>query len=153
MKRSFSFLLLVPLLCFSGCGGGDKAKEQTAAAPAAPAAPKHIDPMQDKGIGPIKSLTLGEIDTAMAEKGKATFDLKCSACHKVDKRFVGPALKGVTQRRTPEWIMNMILNPEGMVKDNAQAKALFAEYLAPMANQNLTEDEARSILEYFRTLE
>ena len=31
------------------------------------------------------------------------------------------------------------------------AKDLLAEYLAPMANQNLTETEARQILEYFRT--
>ena len=109
--------------------------------------------MQDKGIGPIKSLTLGEIDTAMVEKGKASFELKCSACHKIEKRFVGPPMKGVLARRTPEWIMNMILNPDVMVQKNEQAKALLAEYLAPMANQNLTEEEARSILEYFRTLE
>ncbi|MFO7674425.1 MAG: c-type cytochrome, partial [Lutibacter sp.] len=75
----------------------------------------------------------------------------CSACHKISKRVVGPALAGITERRTPEWIMNMILNPEKMVVENAAAKKLLEEYLAPMANQNLTETEARVILEYFRT--
>ena len=45
----------------------------------------------------------------------------------------------------------MILNPEEMVAKNPEAKKLLAEYLAPMANQNLTEKEARLILEYFRT--
>ena len=70
----------------------------------------------------------------------------------MSKRFVGPGLAGVTERRTPEWIMNMILNPEEMVEKNPIAKQLLAEYLSPMANQNLTEKEARLILEYFRTV-
>jgi hypothetical protein len=48
--------------------------------------------------------------------------------------------------------MNMILNPEEMVQKDPIAKQLLVEYNgAPMANQNLTEDEARAILEYFRT--
>ena len=107
--------------------------------------------MKDKGIGPITSMTLGPIDESLAAEGQELFKLKCSACHKISKRFVGPALAGVTERRTPEWIMNMILNPEEMVAKNAIAKKLMEEYLSPMANQSLTEDEARRILEYFRT--
>ena len=91
------------------------------------------------------------LDIEMINRGRAVYELKCSACHKISKRFVGPALAGVTERRTPEWIMNMILNPEKMVAENALAKKLLAEYLSPMANQSLTESEARSILEYFRT--
>ena len=49
--------------------------------------------------------------------------------------------------------MNMILDPEKMVKEDPVAKELLKRYLAPMANQSLTQDEARKILEYFRTLE
>ena len=109
------------------------------------------DYMNDKGVGPITSLELGELDTALAGKGKGIYKAKCTACHKISKRFVGPGLKGVTQRRSPEWIMNMILDPERMVVENEAAKQLLMEYNAPMANQNLTEDEARAILEYFRT--
>jgi cytochrome c oxidase cbb3-type subunit 3 len=107
--------------------------------------------MDDKGVGQIKQITLTEIDNNLAKLGKDVFDAKCTACHKIDKRFVGPALKGVTQRRSPEWIMNMILDPEKMVNENHIAKELLAQYLAPMANQSLTKDEARSVLEYFRT--
>jgi hypothetical protein len=56
-------------------------------------------------------------------------------------------------RRSPEWIMNMILNPEQMVKEDPIAQQLLVEYnMAPMANQGLTEDQARKIVEYFRTL-
>ena len=105
----------------------------------------------NKGIGPISSVTLGEVSQEMAAEGEETFTTYCSACHKMDKRFIGPALQGITDRRSPEWIMNMILNPEQMVAEDPDAKALLAEYLSPMANQNLTEEQARAILEYFRT--
>lgn len=110
------------------------------------------DPLLNKGIGPIESIELGEINDEMAIGGQALFKEKCSACHKVDKRYIGPAMEGVTERRSPEWIMNMILNPEVMVKEDPIAKDLLGEYLSPMANQSLTEEEARAILEYFRTL-
>jgi len=151
MKRPFILLLFVPLLWLSGCGGS-KTADESATTAAKPATPEVIDPMEDKGIGPIKSVTLGPIDDAMVAKGKEAYELKCTACHKVEKRFIGPSPQGILTRRTPEWIMNMILNPDEMVKDNAQARALLAEYMAPMANQNLTEEEARAVLEYFRTL-
>lgn len=72
----------------------------------------------------------------------------------MDKKFIGPALAGVTERRSPEWIMNMILNPEEMIQKDPIAKQLMIESnMAVMANQNLTEEEARAILEYFRSLD
>ncbi|NOX17396.1 MAG: c-type cytochrome [Chlorobi bacterium] len=107
--------------------------------------------MADKGIGPIKNVEIGAIDLQLAKTGEEVFVAKCSACHKIEKRFVGPALKDVTKKQSPEWIMNMILNPAQMIKENATAKKLLAEYLTQMANQNLTQDEARSVLEYLRT--
>lgn len=112
------------------------------------------DPMKDKGVGPITSITLGdEIDKEMAAKGEEVFTKMCTACHKPDKKFIGPAPKGVLEKRTPEWIMNMILNPEKMIVENEAAKNLLMEYnMAPMANQNLTEEQARAILEFYRTL-
>ncbi|HEX9660469.1 MAG TPA: cytochrome c, partial [Rhodothermales bacterium] len=89
----------------------------------------------------------------LVAQGQAAFELKCSACHKVDSRYVGPALGDILTRRSPEFVMNMILNPEGMLAEHPEAKKLLAEYMTPMANQNLTEAEARSIVEYLRTLE
>lgn len=135
----------------TSCGGEGKKEEKVAVPVEEQKVAVETDPMKDKGVGPITSITLGEIDQKMADEGKAVFMAKCSACHKISKRVVGPALAGITERRTPEWIMNMILNPEIMVVENAAAKKLLEEYLAPMANQNLTETEARVILEYFRT--
>jgi hypothetical protein len=72
----------------------------------------------------------------------------------VNEESVGPAIKGILDRRSPEWIMNMILNPTEMLREDPIAKKLLAEYNNEyMYNQNLIEDEAREIIEYFRTLD
>lgn len=152
MKFKFASILAVVIIFMVSCGD-DKAKKETSNASAATKKLEVIDPMKDKGVGPVKTITLTDIDEAVAVEGKAIFKAKCKACHRVGKRFIGPDVTGVTIRRTPEWIMNMILNPDQMVKENAAARQLLMEYSAPMANQSLTEDEARKILEYFRTLE
>lgn len=110
--------------------------------------------LDNKGVGPIKNLEFpDEINEEMAARGKGKFDAICVACHMIDQRMIGPALKGVYDRRSPEWVMNMILNPDGMLKEDPIAKALLKEYNnAIMLNQNLTEDEARDVAEYLRTL-
>lgn len=105
-----------------------------------------------KGVGPVSSVTLGPIDQNMADEGEKLYKRLCTSCHKPTKRYIGPAPKGILERRTPEWIMNMILNPEEMVEKDPIAKELLQRYISPMANQNLTEDEARKVLEYFRTI-
>jgi mono/diheme cytochrome c family protein len=136
----------------------DRAKtttEQPAPEPVATdVKPSETVDLTNKGVGPITSLTLSaEVDQEMAKKGEGIYNQMCLACHRVDKKFIGPAPKGVLERRSPEWVMNMILNPEVMVKEDPLAKALLAEFNgAPMANQSLTEEEARAVLEYFRTL-
>ena len=152
MKKVILSVLSLSLLVIVSCGDG-KSKKETVDKKDVVEETAEVDPMKDKGIGPITNVTLSaDIDQELASKGAEVFKIKCAACHKPEKRFIGPAPKGIMDRRTPEWIMNMILNPEEMVQKNAAAKALLAEYLSPMANQNLTEEEARSVLEYFRTL-
>lgn len=163
-------LLIVSGLIFNGCSSGEQpAQTQTQTAPlssnteeetekpaetASTTGAESAEWKNNKGLGPVKSVTLGEtVDQAMADAGAVIYKEKCTACHKPDKRFIGPAPKGIFERRTPEWIMNMILNPEQMVKEDPIAKQLLIDYnLSPMANQNLTEEEARKVLEYFRTL-
>ncbi len=125
-------------------------KEDTAATIRAS---KVID-LENKGVGPISSVELSrEIDVAMANKGQALYEEKCTACHKVGSTFIGPPPDDILERRTPEWIMNMILNPDGMIKSDPLAKALFMEFNGQlMTNQNISEEGAREILEYFRTI-
>lgn len=111
--------------------------------------------LDNKGVGPIKNVELAEtIDEEMVQKGMELFKTNCTACHKTDKRFIGPSPKGIMKRRSPEWIMNMILEPQMMVAEDRCAKDLLVEFNgAAMANQNMTEEQARYILEYFRTLD
>ena len=150
----FALILLVAAI---GCSS-DKSEPAATGGDAA-SKPKSMvsdepDPMANKGVGPITSVTLdAAVDQTLADKGKAVYDAKCTACHKPTEKFIGPAPKGILDRRSPEWVMNMILNPDKMVKEDPIAKKLLMEFNgSPMANQNLTEDEARQVLEYFRTL-
>ena len=105
-----------------------------------------------KGIGPVKEVTVGaEVDEALASSGQAIFEGKCAACHQLsDQKVVGPGLAGVTEKRKPEWVMNMIINPEEMTKKDPTAKKLLAEHLTQMTNQNVDENDARAILEFLR---
>ncbi len=84
-------------------------------------------------------------------EGKGIYELKCQACHKLtNEKLVGPGWSGVTQRRKPEWIMNMITNVDMMLETNADAQKLLEECLVRMPNQNLTKEEARKVLEFQR---
>lgn len=106
----------------------------------------------NKGVGPIKEVKLGPLDQTLVKQGAEIYDNNCTACHLPYKEKIGPAPVGITERRTPEWIMNMILNPMEMVKTDPICLGLLARYNTVMADQNLDEAEARAILEYFRTL-
>ncbi|RYM35047.1 cytochrome c [Brumimicrobium glaciale] len=116
-------------------------------------ASKRVD-LVNKGVGPIKSVTIPEtIDQELAAKGLEVYEKNCTACHKPNKKHIGPAPKDILDRRTPEWVMNMIINPDIMVQEDALAKDLLIEFNgSPMSNQGISEDDARAILEYIRTL-
>lgn len=165
MKTILKLIVLILSLAIVSCGGEEKKEEKEKVQLKKQTTTKKVEPvantkasetidLTNKGVGPIESLALSaEIDQAMAARGKDVYDRMCTACHRVDKKFIGPAPTGLLKRRSPEWIMNMMLDPEGMVKNDPLAKALLIEFNgSPMANQNLTEDEARAVLEYFRTL-
>jgi mono/diheme cytochrome c family protein len=161
MKKILVTLALGGLMI--GCGGKEKKEEgkegfemnrtktETKAVEVEESVPVDMD---NKGIGPIKSVKFDDaINEELAAKGEKTFNTICIACHAVDKRMIGPAMAGVYERRSPEWVMNMILNPDGMLKEDPIAIALLKEYNnAIMLNQNLSEEDTRAVAEYLRTL-
>lgn len=105
------------------------------------------------GIGPIGGLIFDpEIDFTMADLGKGIFELKCNKCHKVGEKYIGPSLNGIYERRSPTWVMNMIMNPEEMTQKDSVANALFNEYKTHMITQKVSIREVRAISEYLRTL-
>jgi cytochrome c5 len=97
-------------------------------------------------------ITLGTpLDQAMIATGKATYELKCQSCHRLtEEKLVGPGWKSVTQRRQPLWIMNMITNVDMMLETDPEAQKLLELCLVRMPNQNITKDEARSVIEFMR---
>jgi len=107
----------------------------------------------DNGIGPIKEVKLGSINKSLVEKGEKIFKTKCVACHQLDTRLVGPPLRNVTKKNTPEFIMNYLLNTTDMQKKDPIMKKLVDEYKVIMPDQQLTKDDAREILEYLRSVE
>ncbi|MEC3905876.1 cytochrome c [Tamlana sp. 2201CG12-4] len=166
MKTILNILSTLLIILFISCGGKEekkkegfsyekktttetKASTETKKEPAS----KTVD-LSNKGIGPITSLSLdATINQDVANHGADVFKKMCTACHRADKKFIGPSPKGIMERRSPEWVMNMILNPVEMTQKDPLAKALLIEFNgAPMANQNLSEEDARAVLEYFRTL-
>lgn len=108
---------------------------------------------EDIGIGPIKELKLGPINKKLAEKGESIFDARCMSCHRLDSRLVGPALEGVTDIRSPEWIMNFMLNSTVMEAKDPAAKALLDKYHIPMIVPGITKSDARAVLEYLRSVD
>jgi len=105
----------------------------------------------EQGIGPIRDLALGPVSTELAEQGQEAFTMKCSACHKIEERYVAPQLGTVLSRRRPEFVMNMMLNANEMVQRHPEVQALLAEFFTPMPVQVTEHDEARAILEYLRS--
>lgn len=159
MKKIFTLLFVSTLIA---CGSSSEKKEdgfkfnrtkkeETKAVSEKTATP--ID-LENKGIGPIKDLVFDStIDDAMVAEGATAFKQKCTACHRAEGKLIGPAMKGIYERRHPAWVMNMLLNPTEMVKEDPIAKALLAEYNnILMINQNLSQEEARAIAEYLRSL-
>jgi cytochrome c len=105
-----------------------------------------------KGIGQIKEVTLNTpLEQERIGRGKAIYEMKCSACHQLtDKRVVGPGWHGVTSRRKPEWIMNMVTNVDMMLDQDKEAQKLLELCLTRMPNQNVSVGDARDVLEFMR---
>jgi nitrite reductase (NO-forming) len=86
-----------------------------------------------------------------AVKGKLSFESKCLACHSIgggDK--LGPDLLAVSKRRSDAWLTRWLKSPEQMLQSDADAKALLDRYKLPMPNQNLSDEEIRDFVSYFR---
>jgi mono/diheme cytochrome c family protein len=155
-SRLTVFCAIAVLGLLSACGGGSDTKGKFAPPPVAKPLTYEeavADWQNQKGLGPITSVELGAFDETLSKKGEDIYKLKCTACHMPNEDKVGPAPHGVLKRRTPEWIMNMILNPEGMAMKDPIARGLLGKYNTVMANQGLTQEDARAVLEYFRTLD
>jgi mono/diheme cytochrome c family protein len=137
---------------FTACGE-DYSKNNEVNAPAATTADvSTYDPKRGEGKWTAENVEITDnLDEAKAKSGENISNTKCLSCHKLtDEKLVGPGWKDVTKRRTPEWIMNFITNPDVMIDKDPEAQAMLEICLVRMPNQNLSDQEARDILEFMR---
>jgi len=109
------------------------------------------DPVEDINT---KVASLAEPQKATVLQGHELFQGNCAQCHAVDKKVVGPALKGVEARWSSEAeIINFIKYPEKVITGgkNDYAVKLYEEYGQMMPNHDFFNDEQiKSILTYVK---
>lgn len=155
MKKITVLVLMLAFL--SSCGDKKKSEDEYNVNPSADASKttdaSSYDPK--RGEGKFDKVDLGaSLDQTMATNGQKVAEVKCTSCHKTtDEKLVGPGWKGVTQRRTPQWILNFATNPDPMIDKDPEVQAQLEICLVRMPNQGLKDDEARSVLEYMRKID
>jgi cytochrome c2 len=153
MKKAALIISVVTAFLYA-CSGGESNKEEKKGMTveelnALETTPEASDP---KGIGKFTNVEIDpKLNVEMAKAGQSVYDLKCSSCHKLnEERVVGPGWKDVTKRRSAEWVMNFVTNVDEMLDKDAEAKAMLEVCLVRMPNQNLSDEDARSVYEYMR---
>jgi len=149
-----SNMLIAPFLAtgtllFVACGGGVQ-KDQPAVDITKLAEEK---PETHGAEVKASDVTLSNpLNAEWVSTGKATYELKCQSCHRLtEEKLVGPGWKNVTQRRKPEWILNMITNVDMMLEKDPEAQKLLELCMVRMPMQNLKLEEARKVLEFMRS--
>ena len=88
-------------------------------------------------------------EKSFAQNGEALFKANCASCHKPDKDFTGPALKGARDREpNPEWAYKWVNNVNTMVETDPYAKALMTKMGSKMTQFNLKKEEIKAILDW-----
>lgn len=134
----------------SSPNGDEKQDGGTASASTTDNGNPSYDP--NRGEGKFTTVDLGNgIDQTKASAGEKVYGVKCSGCHKTTtEKLVGPGWKGVTERHRPVWIMNFITNTDEMLNKDPKAQAQLEICLVRMPNQNLSDEDARNLLEFMR---
>ena len=93
------------------------------------------------------------MDSAAIAKGAAIFNQNCIACHSIDQDGIGPALGGVTDDVSDDWLKSFIADPKKMIESgDPRAQSLFAKYKAVMPSfAYYKEDELDGIVAYLHT--
>ncbi len=89
--------------------------------------------------------------TGDAKRGKGIFNANCAACHKLDKKSIGPALEGITEKRTREWLHLWIKDNNALrASGDVDAIAIYEEYnkMPMIAYPHFSEQDIDDILAY-----
>ena len=94
-----------------------------------------------------------QTDSATVARGHAIFNQTCAACHTIDQDAIGPALGGVTEQVSPEWLATFIRDPKTVIESgDVRAKALFEKYKTIMPSfAYYNKEEIDGIIAYLHT--
>lgn len=94
-----------------------------------------------------------QTDSATVARGHAIFNQTCAACHTIDQDAIGPALGGVTEQVSAEWLATFIRDPKTVIESgDARAKALFEKYKTIMPSfAYYNKEEIDGIIAYLHT--
>ena len=103
-----------------------------------------------RSIAGISFILLFSTNLAFALDGESIYKANCSSCHKPDKDFTGPALKGARDREpTKEWAYRWVNHVDEMVNTDPYAKALYAKFGSKMTQfSDLKKDEIKAVLDW-----
>ncbi len=90
------------------------------------------------------------IDPAIIASGEKLYNANCTQCHAINEVVIGPALKGIEERRERPWLLSWIRNSQKMIQSGDEyAVALYEKYKkVAMPAYPFTDAEIISILEY-----
>ena len=150
MLGKTTLFTVILMLAFVACTSKQEAENAAKKSPS----PTDLAAQQPETHGvEVKSVEItNPLNKDWVTAGKANYELKCLACHKLtDEKLVGPGWKDVTKRREPVWIINMITNVEMMLEKDPEAQKMLEQCLVRMPNQNITQEDARKLLEFMRS--
>ncbi len=150
MKKLAIFLFMGA--CIAACGGGKSESGTSASSEQSTTANGNPSYDPQRGEGKFTEVAVAEkLDTAMAATGEKVFAVKCMSCHKLtSEKLVGPGWLGVTDRYAAAWIMNFVTNTDAMLNKDPKAQAQLEICLVRMPNQNIGDEDARSLYEFMR---
>lgn len=154
MKKIAIVLIIGAFITACGGGSSDSATTSSETSSAQSTKPETGNPSYDpnRGEGKFTKVDVSPtLNAPMAVSGEKVYAVKCGSCHKLtDEKLVGPGWKDVTKRHTAEWIMNFVTNTDAMLDKDPKAQAQLEICLVRMPNQNIGDDDARSLYEFMR---
>jgi mono/diheme cytochrome c family protein len=91
------------------------------------------------------------LNAQSVEEGEKLFKANCVSCHQIDKKVIGPALRGVNDKYSQEWLLKWIKNSAELIASgDPDAIAIYEEYnkSAMSAFTYLSDDDILNILAY-----
>jgi cytochrome c551/c552 len=93
----------------------------------------------------------GKIIDEAYENGKKVFQTNCAACHKLEKKLIGPPLGNISDKRQIPWLKSFIKDSQAMIKaGDKDAIAIYEEYqkVLMIPFPQLSDKEIEDVIHY-----